>query len=256
MANKTLSKKDRKIRFLEEGLTNNGNAMIENTKRYWSIHDMKRIKPLSKPQQDMFEYYFLGNDIVANGSAGTGKTLAGIFLGLNDVLSKERKQKKLMIVRSVASTREIGFLPGTPEEKTSVYETPYRDLVGFIMNNKNAYDSMKAAGQIEFMITSFVRGLTWDDCVVVVDEVQNCNYHEISSVMTRIGDDSKVIVCGDQIQTDLYKSHDKCGMDRFLRVADRMENFRQVNFTKHDVIRSGFVKDWIWAAEAELEKAG
>jgi phosphate starvation-inducible PhoH-like protein len=135
-------------------------------------------------------------------------------------------------------------------EKLEPYERPYKDIVHSLTGNPNDYDNMKRSGIIEFMPTSFIRGLNWDDAVIIVDEVQNLNFSEINSVITRVGDESKVIIVGDQIQTDLYKSHnDKSGMDRFLKVAQSMNGFEKVVFYKEDIIRSNFVKSWITALE-------
>lgn len=252
---KSIKFKDRELKILEDGLINNGIAKSEqpNKKKKWSLHDLKSIRPINAPQQTMFESYFAGNFIIANGSAGTGKTLAAIYLALCDVLSKESRQEKLIIVRNTVATRDIGYLPGTINDKLEPYEVPYMDIVSFLTGYPFSYNSMKHSGIIQFMPTSFIRGLNWDNAVVVVDEVQNLNFHEVNSVVTRLGEDSKLIIVGDQIQTDLYKSHhDKCGMARFLDIARTVKEFDEVLFTKHDIIRSQFVKSWICA----LEEAG
>jgi len=252
---KAIKFKDRRLKILEDGLINNGIAKSEqlSKKKKWSLHDLKSIRPINTPQQTMFESYFAGNFIIANGSAGTGKTLAAIYLALCDVLSKESPQNKLIIVRNAVSTREIGHLPGTMDEKLEPYEVPYVDIISYLTGYSSGYDSMKNSGIIQFISTSFIRGLNWDNSVVVVDEVQNLNFHEINSVVTRLGEDSKLIIVGDQIQTDLYKSHrDKCGMERFLNIARAVNEFDEILFTKHDIIRSQFVKSWICA----LEEAG
>lgn len=246
--------KDQHIQFLEDGLINNGLARIDHNnhkKKKWSIHDLNTIQPINTPQQEMFQAYFSGSHIIANGSAGTGKTLAGIYLALCDVLSKKSPQIQLIIVRSAVATRDIGFLPGDLSEKLEPYERPYKDMLHFITGKPNAYDTMKACGLIQFMPTSFIRGLNWDDAVVVVDEVQNLTFHEINSVVTRLGENSNLVIIGDQIQTDLYKtSSDKCGMDRFLEISRTMDEFEEVTFTKDDIIRSQFVKSWICTLEA------
>jgi len=215
-----------------------------------TIHDLKPIKPINEPQKQMFESYFSENFIVANGSAGTGKSFCSIFLALNDVLSKDRPQKKLIIVRSAVPSREIGHLPGTEDEKLEPYEAPYKDIFAELLGRKVAYDKMKKQKIVEFVPTSFIRGLTWDDAVIVVDEVQNMTFYEINSVITRVGANSKLIVIGDQIQTDLYRrKNDQTGIAEFIRVADRMDEFDHVVFTKHDIVRSSFVKSWICALE-------
>lgn len=215
-----------------------------------SIQDLKVIKPLTAPQQQMFESYFSGNHILANGSAGTGKTLASIYLALNDVLSKTSKQNELIIVRSAVPSRDIGFLPGTNEEKLEPYEIPYKDIFADLFGRYTAYDKMKKQGIVKFIPTSFIRGLTWDNAVIVVDEIQNMTFPEINSVVTRVGTNTKVIVIGDQIQSDLYrKRNDLSGMTDFMTVVNSMNIFDQITFTQHDIVRSAFVKAWICAVE-------
>lgn len=215
-----------------------------------SIQDLKSIKPLTDPQKQMFESYFSGNYILANGSAGTGKTYTAIYLGLLDVLSKKEKQNNLIIVRSAVSSRDIGFLPGTELEKLEPYETPYRDIFADLFSRQTAYDKMKRQKIVRFTPTSFVRGLTWDNAVIIIDEVQNMTFYELNSVITRVGINSKLIIIGDQIQSDLYrKPNDSSGMEDFIKVVDMMEEFDHIKFTQHDIVRSKFVKSWICALE-------
>ncbi len=250
---KALSNKAAQIKQLEEGLINNGMATNDQRKKKsWSIHDFKAITPLNEPQREMFESYLQGQHIIADGSAGTGKTFAALYLAINDVLSPHTETKRIIIVRSAVASRNVGHLPGTLEEKMEVYESPYKDMMAQLSknNNPNTYDNMKDAGLIQFMITSYIRGITWDDAVIIIDEVQNLNFHELNSVITRVGDESKLIIVGDQIQTDLYRSgNDVSGMDKFLRIASNMDEFDEIRFTKHDIIRSSFVKAWICALE-------
>ena len=222
---------------------------FKSTKRL-TFNDLKAIKPLNAPQRQMFESYFYDNFILANGSAGTGKTYAAIYLALTDVLVKKSKQTQLIIVRSAVPSREIGFLPGDPDEKMEPYELPYRDIFADLFNRNTAYDKMKQQKVVKFVPTSFVRGLTWDNAVVVLDEIQNLTFYEINSVITRLGANSKLIVIGDNIQTDLYrKRNDQSGMGDFLKVVKRMDNFDEILFTSNDIVRSAFVKSWICAME-------
>jgi len=193
-----------------------------------------------------------GQHIVANGSAGTGKTFASLYLAVNDVLSPHSETKRIIIVRSAVASRNVGHLPGTLEEKMEVYEMPYKDMMADLSKtgNPNTYDNMKEAGLIQFMTTSYVRGVTWDDAVIIIDECQNLNFHELNSVITRVGDESKLMIVGDQIQTDLYRSgNDTSGLERFLQIARNMKEFDEIQFTKHDIVRSAFVKAWICALE-------
>lgn len=248
---KTISSKAQQLKLLENGLYNNGIAMTEKRKKKsWTIHDLKTVRPLNTPQKMMFESYYNGNHIIANGSAGSGKTLAALYLAFTDVLCKTHPQQRVIIVRSAVATRDLGHLPGDINEKLEPYEVPYRDIVTFLFNNENIYDNMKESNLIEFMPTSFIRGLNWDDAVIIIDEIQNLNFPEINSVITRVGDGSRVIIVGDQIQTDLYKNNqDKSGMERFLKIARTMPEFDEIIFTKNDIVRSSFVKHWIYALE-------
>jgi phosphate starvation-inducible protein PhoH len=251
MARKSKTKKDENVEFLSTQISNGNYAIKElKDKRAISLHDIKTIKAITTPQQIMFESYFEGNNIIANGSAGTGKTFSAIYLALCDLLDNNQPQKKIIIVRSIVPSREIGYLPGDKDEKMEPYEAPYKDIFAEICQRYTAYDVLKEQNKVVFMPTSFLRGLTWENCVVIIDEVQNMNFHEINTVITRIGNNCNLIVVGDMIQTDLYKNkYDQCGMDRFLRVARKMDSFTEVVFTQRDIVRSSFVKDWIIALE-------
>ena len=218
--------------------------------RRLTINDLKPVNPINPPQRQMFESYFCGNHILANGSAGTGKTLAAIYLGLTDVLSKSSKQDNLIIVRSAVPSREIGYLPGSELEKLEPYEAPYKDIFAYLFNRDTAYDKMKKQKVVNFVPTSFVRGLTWDNSVIIIDEVQNMTFYEINSVITRVGANSKIIIVGDQIQTDLYRNrNDQSGMKDFINVVNKMTDFDHIVFRPEDIVRSAFVKSWICALE-------
>lgn len=215
-----------------------------------SIHDLRPIKPLSEPQKRMFESYFTDNFIVANGTTGTGKTFAALYLALNDMLSKERPQNHIKIVRSAVPAREIGFLPGDENEKLEIYETPYKSIFADLLGKYTAYEKFKRSNKVSFESSSFVRGQTWEECVVVVDEVQNMTFQEINSIITRIGRNSKLIVVGDSAQNDLYRKRNDCsGMAEFIRVANMVSRFDVITFTRNDIIREKFVKEWICAVE-------
>ena len=192
------------------------------------------------------ESYFQGLCIFASGSAGTGKSLVSLYLALNDVLNKDTPYEKIKIIRSVVPSRDIGYLPGDIEEKISVYEVPYKELFNFLFDKPTAYDKFKESGKVEFMPTSFLRGQTWDNSIIVVDEVQNLNSQEINTVMTRVGHNSKIFLLGDSAQTDLYKNNkDVSGMGLLEKVIPNNKFFDTVHFTKHDIVRSEFVKTWI-----------
>ena len=225
--------------------------MIEGpTRKKWSKFDVRTITPITNAQEQMFHQYFQGDNVVAFGSAGTGKTLCALYLAMCDILDPNKPENHLILVRSAVATRDIGFLPGTAVEKQAVYEQPYHDLFTFLFGRTSTYDDMKKAGVVQFMLTSFIRGLTWDNAVVIVDEAENATFHELNSIMTRIGDDSRIILAGDVNQTDLLKSsRDMCGLGKLIEVSKYVDEISTVEFTSDDIVRSGFVKSWIKACE-------
>lgn len=256
MARKSQARKTRKSTTFDEQLLadrlNNRAAMKEGPrKKSWTLHDLKNIKPKTEAQRQMFEAYIgYDNHIVANGFPGTGKTYLSFWLGLSSVLSPETAQKRIIVVRSAVPSRDIGFLPGDQKEKMAPFEAAYKDIVHDLIGKESSYEDMCEAGLITFMPTSFLRGLTWDNAVIVIDEVQNLSWQEIHTVMTRIGKNSRVLVCGDVSQNDLLnKRNEETGINNFLAVAQRMKNFELIEFCKEDVVRSGFVRDWIFAKE-------
>jgi phosphate starvation-inducible protein PhoH len=219
---------------------------------------MKQIEPITDTQEQLFESYEDGKNIVAVGSAGTGKTYISLYLALKDVMAKN-KYKEVIIVRSSVQSREQGYLPGGVQEKMAQFETPYSDIVNDLFGRKDAYQIMKQKEMIRFMSTSFIRGLTFDNAIILVDEAQNMNVVELRTIMTRVGEGSKIIFCGDTRQDDLVSSKNKqdvSGLRYFKRVIDRMgpECFDIVEFTSNDIVRSGLVKAFI-IAEEELEAA-
>ena len=233
-------------------LVQNGKAMEEGRKiKNWTTHDLKSIRPMTDAQEDVFHSWYNKEHICLHGSAGTGKTFLGLYLALNEVLQKN--QNKIIIVRSAVATREVGFLPGTLEEKVAQYEVPYQDILHDLVGKHSTYNDMKDAHIIEFMTTSFIRGLTWDNAVIVVDEGENMTFHEINSIMTRLGKNSRIIFAGDILQTDLDgKKHGISGMADALKVFDCMDDFACVEFTQDDIVRSDFVRDWIIASEVVI----
>lgn len=242
--------RQRKHEFEANKNYNNVTAIQEGPKRKkWSHHDLKTVKPLTDTQEEMFQAWFQGSNICAHGSAGTGKTFLSFFLALNEIFMNQQ-QEKIIIIRSVVPTREVGHLPGTLEEKTAVYELPYHDICWELIGRKSTYIDMKEAGLIDFQTTSFIRGMTWDNAVVIVEEAENMTFHEIDSVMTRLGVNSRVIFTGDLVQTDLDgRKSGVCGMQRLLNVCDEMKEFATVNFGVDDIVRSALVKSWIIASQ-------
>lgn len=248
---KAQSKQKEQIAFLNNVNINNTKAMEEGPiKKKWSEHDLACIKPLTSTQEDMFHAFFNGYHICAHGSAGTGKTFLALYLGFREIFDKRYYPNHIIIVRSNVPTREVGHLPGTLDEKMSEYERPYRDMCHELFGRLSTYDDMKTAGIISFMSTSFVRGLTWNNAVVIVEEGQNLSFHEISSIFTRIGENTRIIFTGDTLQSDLSSSgRDKSGMKIMLNIIKDMDKFSSIKFTTHDIVRSNFVKSWIVACE-------
>lgn len=228
-----------------DALSRNALAISEGpSRKTWSKHDLRTIKPLTLLQDEMFHAFFNGDNICAHGSAGTGKTFIAIYLALTELLNPCSDIEQIILVRSVVPTREVGHLPGTLEEKTEIYELPYAEMFAEFLGHHNSYRDLKAAGKVQFCTTSFVRGLTWDNTIVIVDECQNTNWAELDSVVTRIGQNSRLILCGDsRHQQDLKR--EQSGFASALKVIERMPAFSTIAFTKHDIVRSEFVKNWI-----------
>ncbi len=248
---KAKTKKDEKIDFLENALINNTMAIKDGPKKKrWSQQDLREVKPLNESQRILMESYMSGNNIIASGCAGTGKSYLAMYLALNDLLSKNTQKNNIIIVRSAVQTRDVGFLPGTFSEKIEPYELPYKDILHNLLGKYTTYDDMKNAGYINFMATSLIRGLTWDNSVIVVDEAQSMTLHEIDSIVTRVGENSTLIICGDVAQNDLiYKKNDVSGFADALKIFERIKTVDIVNFSENDIVRSEFVKSWIIAKQ-------
>lgn len=218
--------------------------------RSWSIKDLAPVVPLTDNQRLMFDAYLKRNKFLAAlGSPGVGKTFLALYLGMLDVLDKSSPITHVRIVRSPVQGREMGHMPGDNDDKMGHYSGPYRSAIKTLFKNKANFDQLVEAGLIVFDGTSFNRGANWDDCVVIVDEVQNMNWHEINTACTRLGVTSKIILCGDKIQCDLAKKNDVTGIDKFIRVIEGMSEFELIRFTKEDCVRSGFVKSWLHRCE-------
>jgi phosphate starvation-inducible protein PhoH len=249
------NKQRNEINFLSKSLEKNAKAYEEGPRsKKWTRHDLRSIKPLTPAQEDLFKAFFEGNHICAYGTAGTGKSYCLIWLALSELFREESKQNRIIIVRSCVPTRDIGFLPGTEEEKMAVYERPYIDIVGDIIGKSNAYEDMKKSGIVEFTTTSNIRGVTWNDAIVIIDEAQNMTLHELNSVMGRIGKNTRVNIMGDTAQNDLIKKKgDETGFPIFLKIIDTMKEFEKVLFQRHDIVRSSFVKSWISSYEDYMQ---
>ena len=244
------STKSRRETFEYEDRVPNAIVVHELPKKKFTLHDLNDIAPLTYSQERVFDLWRDDYSMVLSGSAGTGKSLVALFLALQEVLSGKSKYKKVIIVRSAVQTREIGHLKGDLSEKTEVYELPYIQLCNDIFCKYNQYKFLKESGIIEFVTTSFVRGLTFKDCIVIADEFQNCNYGEISTVVSRLGNNAKIVLCGDTKQNDLItKRNEESGMAEFVEISKMIPSFRNVHFTVDDIVRSGLVKEFLMAEE-------
>jgi phosphate starvation-inducible protein PhoH len=220
---------------------------INNTLKV-RIDDLKTFSPLTDNQKKFFDAYKIGDYFIAlHGVAGTGKTFIALYKALEEVLDKGNPFNKIIIVRSAVPSREVGHLPGDLDEKTQIYRQPYQQICETLFGRKDAYQRLEEQHQIEFISTSFIRGMSFDDAIIIVDEMQNMNFEEIDTVMTRVGYRSKIIWCGDYRQTDLRKSGDKTGILKFFDIAHHMGAFTRVEFTADDIVRSSLVKDYIIA---------
>ena len=214
-------------------------------------NNLTTVKGITDSQKIVFDTWKKGKNQFLFGSAGTGKTFISLYLALNDVFDLKKPYDKVVLVRSLIPTREIGFLPGDEEDKAALYQVPYQNMVQFMfeMPNEqsfnNLYDRLKGQGTLFFLSTSFLRGLTFDNSIIIVDECQNLNFHELDTIITRVGQDSKIIFCGDFDQTDLLKQNEKNGLHDFLRILEEMEEFNATEFTLGDIVRSGFVRSYL-----------
>jgi len=209
------------------------------------------IKPITDNQKIVFETWKEKKNQFLFGCAGTGKTFISLYLALQDVMNLQTKYDKVVLVRSLIPTREIGFLPGDEEDKAALYQVPYANMVQFMFQQPNEqafnmlYDKLKQQGSLYFLSTSFLRGLTFDNSIIIVDECQNLNFHELDTIITRVGQDSKIVFCGDFGQSDLSKTSEKNGLHDFLRILEEMEEFNCVEFDIGDIVRSGFVRSYL-----------
>ena len=214
---------------------------------------MRDIEPLTDNQKSLFEAYAKEQNLVAYGVAGTGKTFITLYNALKDVLDPSTPYEKVYIVRSLVATREIGFLPGDHDDKSSLYQIPYKHMVKYMFEMPSEadfnmlYGNLKAQDTIDFWSTSFIRGTTFDKTIVIVDEFQNLNYHELDSIMTRVGTQSKIMVCGDATQSDLVKQNERNGSVDFMRILRLMPSVDVIEFGVEDIVRSGLVKEYIIA---------
>mgnify|MGYP000674397297 CR=1 FL=1 len=211
------------------------------------------VEPLTENQTKLFESYKSGKNVVAYGAAGTGKTFITLYNALKEVLDEITPYEQIYVVRSLVATREIGFLPGDHEDKSSLYQIPYKNMVKYMfqlpteVDFEMLYGNLKQQETIKFWSTSFVRGTTLDNSIIIVDEYQNMNFHELDSIITRVGEDSKIMFCGDARQSDLTKANEKNGIVDFMDILRKMPSFDIIEFGIEDIVRSGLVKEYLVA---------
>ena len=214
---------------------------------------MRDIDPLTANQQSLFDAYAQNKHLVAYGCAGTGKTFITLYNALKDVLDPNTPFEKIYIVRSLVATREIGFLPGDHEDKSYLYQIPYKHMVKYMFqlpteaDFQMLYGNLKTQGTIDFWSTSFIRGTTFDNSIIIVDEFQNLNYHELDSIITRVGENTKIMFCGDATQSDLVKTNEKNGIIDFMRILRIMSSIDIIEFGVEDIVRSGLCKEYLLA---------
>jgi phosphate starvation-inducible protein PhoH len=236
MAQQRLTRKEKRIQ--------NQTAKKEENSVKLNFH-LKNIEPLTENQKRTFEYYAKEKNLMLHGIAGTGKSFISCYLAMKQLLNDDPRYKKVVIVRSVVPTRDMGFLPGNNREKTKVYEAPYQAIFTELFGRGDAYDYLKQKGIVEFISTSFIRGITLNNCIVIVDEIANCTLHELDSVITRVGQNCKILFCGDFRQSDFTKDHERNGLVDFMKIINKMKSFEFIDFDENDIVRSAMVKEYI-----------
>ena len=216
-----------------------------------TFNQLSTIKPVTDSQKIVFDSWKNGLNQFLFGCAGTGKTFISLYLALQEVLKNDTPYDKVIVVRSLIPTREIGFLPGDEEDKAALYQVPYSNMMQFMFEQPNEqafsmlYDRLKAQGSFYFLSTSFLRGLTFDNSIIIVDECQNLNFHELDTIITRVWQDSKIFFCGDFGQSDLTKMNERNGLMDFLQILQEMQEFNCTEFDIGDIVRSGFVRSYL-----------
>lgn len=222
-------------------------ASEEAQKQHISI---KNIQPLTENQRKVFEEYDDGKNLVLSGSAGSGKSFLAMYLALRDLIKVSNSDyNKIIIIRSAVPSRDIGFVPGTLEEKSKIYQDPYKQIVNELSGRGDSWHFLMNKEIIEFQTTSFLRGLTFQNCIIIFDEFQSATFHEIDTVLTRIGENCKFILCGDFNQNDLSIKREKSGFQDAMRILDKIPDVSNIQFTIDDVVRSGFVRQYLQQKE-------
>jgi phosphate starvation-inducible PhoH-like protein len=213
------------------------------------IDDLLEYEPITINQQKAFDAWDDGDNLILAGSAGTGKTFIAMYMALESLLDPDNGYRKIIVIRSAVPTRDMGFIPGTSEEKKDMYTVPYKTICAELFNDKGAWGRLLTSKYVEFESTSYIRGSTFDDSIIIVDEMQNLNFHELDSVITRVGKNSKIIFCGDYRQTDFKFNDEKEGIFKFMKIIEQMKDFSTIQFGWDDIVRSGLVRDYIMTKE-------
>ena len=210
---------------------------------------LKKVKPLTENQERTFAAYDAGNHLVLSGSAGSGKSFLAMYLGLRDLLEDGSHYKKIVIIRSAVPSRDLGFVPGTLEEKAKIYQEPYQNIVNELIGRGDAWHFLLHKEIIEFQTTSFLRGLTFSDCIILFDEFQSATFHEIDTVLTRIGENCRFVLCGDYNQNDLNNKKEKSGLTDAVTILNNIKDVHHIKFGLEDIVRSGFVREYLTQKE-------
>lgn len=240
--NKRLTRREKRLLIRGNNTNNNSQKPVSQKINF----KLKNIRPLTENQTITFDKFYEDYNLLLHGIAGCGKTFLSLYLSLREVLENaDSIYKKVVIVRSVVPTRDIGFLPGNQKEKVKVYEAPYYAICTELFGRGDSYEYFKNRNIIEFTTTSFIRGVTLNDSIVIVDECQNLTGHELDTIITRIGDNCRIIFCGDFRQTDFIKESDKSGIHDFMKILHNMKSFYTIEFQAEDIVRSNLVREYI-----------
>ena len=209
------------------------------------------MKGVTKNQLEVFKQYAEGKNLFLYGPAGTGKTFVILYNAIKEVLDPAKNYNCIYIVRSLMPTRSIAFMPGDEQDKSSLYQVPYDNMLRLMFKLSSEeqfdimYEELKKQGNVAFLSTSFLRGITLDNAIVLVDECQNLNFHELDTIMTRVGQESKIMFSGDFDQTDLRDDEEKAGLGQFIKIINEMKEFYSCEFDIGDIVRSGLVRSYI-----------
>lgn len=241
--------KTQRLTKRQQRLAEKGTAKQVSTiqKQHFNLNP---IFPITDNQIHTFNAYEQGDNLFLHGCAGTGKTFISFYLALKELESGRTRRNKLVIIRTAQASKDIGFLPGSEKQKLEVYEAPYKAICAELYNRGDAYDILKQTGVIEFHGTSFLRGTTIDNAIILIDEIQNMRQQEWYTVLTRTGDKSRVILCGDSKQDDLTSERykEKSGITELIRLFEAMRGTSLIHFEIDDIVRSGFVREMIQTA--------